>query len=81
MAFRLLLGVAATALCLADVPCHKGDPVGPSADLMHPAPICTPDSCANSTGVHMAQCNDGAECSGPLQAAFDSCCPTIIVPR
>ena len=62
-----------------DVPCQKGDPVGPSAGLLHPAPVCAPDSCASSTGVHTAQCS-GAECSEPLQAAFDSCCPFIIVP-
>ena len=58
------------------VPCQKGDPVGPRAGLMHPAPVCAPDSCASSTGV---QCST-AECSEPLRAAFDSCCPSVIVP-
>ena len=41
------------------------------------APACAPGACAG--GVRTVEC-DAPECSRQLQAAFDSCCPTVRVP-
>jgi len=62
----------------APTPCQAGA-TGGNSGIEHPTPVCRVGSCNASNGVFTAACS-AAECGEQLQAAFDSCCPTINIP-
>ena len=84
LATSALLLLMSTASADSSSSRHPRQAVGSTAgddsacSLPGRAPTCAPGACAGGE-VRTVEC-DAPECSRRLQAAFDSCCPTVRVP-